>query len=102
VRKVVEVAVDSDFDFYTIFDDTVAATEYVAALNGAVSAIYRRDCDATIMTAYLRLQTDAADLFNEPDPLGPFRDHWASQSEPARDLFTLFTGRRNLPYGGVA
>ena len=102
VRKVVEVAVDSDYEFFTIFDDTAAATEYVAALNGAVSAIYRRDCDATIMTNYLRLQTDAADLFNEPDPLGPFRDHWAPLAEPSRDLFTLFTGRRNLPYGGVA
>jgi hypothetical protein len=102
VRKVVEVAVDSDYEFFTIFGDTTAASEYVAALNGAVSAIYRRDCDATIMTNYLRLQTDPADLFNEPDPLGPFRDYWAPLAEPSRDLFTLFTGRRNLPYGGVA
>ena len=102
VRKVVELAVDSDYEFYAIFGDAAAATEYVAALNGAVSAIYRRDCDATIVTKYLRLQNDPADLFNEPDPLGPFRDHWAPLAEPSRDLFTLYTGRRNLPYGGVA
>ena len=102
VRKVVELAVDSDHEFFTIFGEPVAATEYVAALNGAVSAIYRRDCDTSIVTVYLRLQTDPADLFNEPDPLVPFRDHWSPRSEPARDLFTLYTGRRNLPYGGVA
>ncbi|MEY3142782.1 MAG: hypothetical protein RLY21_1275 [Planctomycetota bacterium] len=102
VRKVVELAVDSDYDFYAIFGDATAASEYVAALNGAVSAIYRRDCDATIVTKYLRLQPDAADLFNDPDPLGPFRSYWEPIAEPSRDLFTLFTGRRNLPYGGVA
>ena len=102
VRKVVEIAVDSDHEFYAIFQDAKEATEYVAALQGAVSAIYRRDCNATIVTSFLRLQTDADDLFNEPDPLGPFRDYWAAREEPSRDLFTLFTGRRNLPYGGVA
>ena len=102
VRRVVELAVDSDYDFFAIFGDPVAATEYVAALNGAVSAIYRRDCGVSIVTVYLRLQTDPADLFNESDPLVPFRDYWSPLAEPARDLFTLYTGRRNLPYGGVA
>lgn len=102
VRKVVELAVDSDYEFFAIFGDPTAAAEYVAALNGAVSAIYRRDCDATILTRYLRLQTNPADLFNEPDPLGPFRDYWAPLATPARDVFTLYSGRRNLPYGGVA
>ncbi|MFM1804296.1 MAG: hypothetical protein RL136_1175 [Planctomycetota bacterium] len=103
VRKVVEIAVDSDFDYYRIFGDETAATEYIGTLVGAIAAIYRRDCDATFVTAYLRLQTDEADLFNESDPLVPFRQYWdANGADIDRDLFTLITGRRNLPYGGVA
>jgi len=103
VRKVVEIAFDSDYDYYAIFGNQVAATEYIGVLTGAISAIYRRDCDSTIKVAYLRLQTDAADLFNESDPLVPFRNYWNANGDAvSRDLFTLITGRRNLPYGGVA
>ncbi len=102
-RRVVELAVDCDYDAYRLFDNSTAATEYIAALYGAVSAIYRRDCDATIALSYVRLQTDAADLFNESDPLVPFRTYWNDNGAAVtRDLFTLLTGRRNLPYGGVA
>jgi len=103
LRKVVELAVDTDYDYYAIFGNGTAATEYIATLAGAISAIYRRDCDASIKVVYLRLQTDAADLFNEADPLVPFRNYWtAGGAGISRDLFTLITGRRNLPYGGVA
>jgi len=103
-RPVVELAVDSDFEFLRIFNgDGVAATEYIATLVGAVSAIFRRDCDTTISLAYVRLQPDADDLFNEPNPLGPFRTWWNENgADVDRDLCTLLTGRRNLPYGGVA
>ena len=103
VRKVVDLAVDGDYDFYRIFPSATAATEYIAALYGAGAAIYRRDCDATLRVSYVRLQNDPADLFNEPDPLGPFRDYWFTNGAGvSRDLFTLLTGRRDLSYGGVA
>ena len=103
VRKVVDMAFDTDFEYYRIFGNTSAATEYIGVLTGAISAIYRRDCDATISVAYIRLQTSEADLFNEPDPLGAFRTYWTDNGAAVeRDLFTLITGRRNLPYGGVA
>ena len=103
VVKVVDLAVDSDFDYYRIFPTATAATEYVATLYGAGAAIYRRDCDATLRVVYLRLQDNVADLFNESDPLSPFRSYWNTNGTAiTRDLFTLLTGRRNLPYGGVA
>ena len=102
-RRVVELAIDTDYDYYNIFHDSVSATEYLSTLVGAVSAIYRRDCDASIRVSYVRLQTDAADLFNDSDPLGPFRDYWNENGTGVqRDLFTFLSGRRNLPYGGVA
>lgn len=101
--KVVDLAIDGDYDFYRIFGSATAATEYIAALYGADAAIYRRDCDTTLRVAYVRLQDNAADLFNESDPLGPFRDYWNTNGVGIdRDLFTLLTGRRNLSYGGVA
>jgi hypothetical protein len=103
VLKVVDMAFDTDFEYYRIFGNTYAATEYLGVLTGAISAIYRRDCDATIAVAYVRLQTNEADLFNEPDPLGAFRTYWTDNGASVdRDLFTFITGRRNLPYGGVA
>jgi hypothetical protein len=103
VVKVVDMAIDSDYDYYRIFGNATAATEYLATLTGAIAAIYRRDCNATIRISYVRLQDNAADLFNESDPLVPFRQYWnANGGGIDRDLFTLITGRRNLPYGGVA
>lgn len=102
-RRTVDLAVHVDHDFRRIFDSDLAATEYVGALVGAVSAIDRRDCDATVRVAHLVIETDAADLFNDPDPLYQFRDYWnANGAAIERDLFTLLTGRRDLPYGGVA
>jgi hypothetical protein len=102
-RRLVDLAIDMDFDMRSIFPDNASAASYAGALVGAVSAIYRRDCDASIRISYLRVLDTADDLFNEPDPLVPFRDYWnANGAAIDRDLFTLLTGRRNLPYGGVA
>jgi len=56
-----------------------------------------------IQLSYMRLWTTPDDPFNAPDPLYEFRDLWnATQGKVVRDLAQLLTGRRNLPYGGVA
>jgi len=103
VTPVIEIAVDTDYEYWQIFDDATAATEYVATLYGAISAIYRRDTDATLSVVFLRLADNPDDLFNNADPLGQFRDYWlANMQDVHRDLAQLLTGRRNLPYGGVA
>ena len=102
-RRVVELAIDSDWEYFHIFENTTSATEYVGTLVGAISAIYRRDCDASMRVSYIRLQTDQADIFNDPDPLGQFRDYWSlNGADVHRDLFTFLSGRRNTSYGGVA
>ena len=101
--RVVELAVDADFEFVSIFDSSIAATDYITALYGANSFILDRDCNTRLQVNYIRLFETAADLYNQPDPLGPFRDEWnANQTAVSRDLAQLLTGRRNLPYGGVA
>jgi hypothetical protein len=99
----IDIAADCDFEFFATFGDAAATVEYVTALYGAISTIFRRDCDANVAVSFVRVFTSPEDLFNEPDPLGPFRDHWqADMGAVERDVAQLLTGRRNLPYGGVA
>jgi hypothetical protein len=101
--KLVDIAIDTDYEYFAIFGDARDAAEYAAALYGAVGAIYDRDVSTRVQLVYLRLFDDPDDLFNEQDPLGPFRDWWnENQGKVERDLAHLLTGRRNLPYGGVA
>lgn len=101
--RIVEMAADADYEFTSMFPDAQACIDYVIALYGANSYILGRDCSTNLKLNYLRLFETPDDLYNEADPLGPFRDEWtANQTEVARDLAQLLTGRRNLPYGGVA
>ncbi|MCA9283779.1 MAG: hypothetical protein KDA22_01090 [Phycisphaerales bacterium] len=102
IRRI-EVAVDSDYEFFTLFDDLDSAAAYVIALYGAVTDVYLDELQARVSVSYLRLWDQPDDLYNEPDPLGPFVQEWnASQGGVQRDVAQLLTGRRNLPYGGVA
>lgn len=98
-----EVAVETDYEFFQLFNDLDAASAYVVAAYAAVSEVYVRDTGARIDLSFVRLWDDPADLFNEPDPLGSFQSHWeANMGAVQRDVAQFFTGRRNLPYGGVA
>ncbi len=103
-HKVVRLALEMDYEYAQIFAlDPVAGGEYAVALFGAVSAIYERDCHTSIELGSLFFATTPKDIFNDADPLGQFRDWWnLNRTEVDRDLAMLLTGRRNLPYGGVA
>ncbi len=99
----VEVAVDTDYEYFNIFGNVTDAAEYVASVYGAVSAIYQRDVDSRVTVVYTRFFDVPADLYNDPDPLYQFRSDWnANQGAVARDVAHFMTGRRDLPYGGVA
>jgi len=101
--RLVELAIDADYEFTSMFTSPAAAIDYIIALYGANSFILERDCDTRLKLNYIRTFDSADDLYNQPDPLGPFRDEWnANQTSVTRDLAQLLTGRRNLPYGGVA
>jgi Metallo-peptidase family M12 len=99
----IEIAVDTDWEYFNIFGDLTDAAEYVAAVYGAVSAIYQRDVDTRVEVVFTRFFDVPEDLYNDSDPLYPFRDDWnANMTGVQRDLAHFVTGRRNLPYGGVA
>ncbi|MBM4112145.1 MAG: hypothetical protein FJ253_02045 [Phycisphaerae bacterium] len=99
----VRVAADCDFEFTSIFAGEEDCTAYVVSLYGAISSIYEREMGVRVQLSYLRLWLDANDPYQDPDPLYQFRDLWnATQQDVVRDVAQLLTGRRNLPYGGVA
>ncbi len=101
--RLLEVAIDSDYEFFELFGDLETANEYVIALYAQVSHIYMRDVNTGVTVSFVRLWDQPEDLFNEPDPFTPFRVHWnVFMGGVRRDVAQLLTGRRNLPYGGVA
>ena len=101
--RVIQIAIETDFELFSLFNDAKAAAEYVMQVYGAVSDIYLRDVNARFELTFVRIWDSEDDLFNEPDPLAPFRDYWnANMGAVERDVAQFFTGRRNLPYGGVA
>ena len=96
--RLVEMAVDADYEFVSIFATPTAAIDYILALYGANSFILERDCNTRLRMNYIRTFDTADDLYNEPDPLGPFRNEWnANQTWVTRDLAQLVSGRRDLP-----
>jgi DNA-binding beta-propeller fold protein YncE len=103
-RKLVQVAIDTDYEFFVqAGGSTSAAAFYVTALYGAICDIYLRDLNIRLELTFVRLWDTPADLYNDPDPLIAFADQWENNMGAIeRDAVQLLTGRRDLPYGGVA
>lgn len=101
--KRIRLAVETDYEFYQLFNDLDDAGDYVVAMIAAVSHIYIRDVNAYYQLTFVRLWDNPADLFNDADPLVPFRDYWNdNMGSVTRDVAHFASGRRDLPYGGVA
>ena len=101
--RVIELAIETDYEFFTLFGDLDAAADYLTILYAAVSDIYLRDVDARFELTFVRLWDDPNDLFNEESPLGPFRSYWnANMTQVQRDVAQFLSGRRDFPYGGAA
>ncbi len=99
----IELAIDTDYEFFTLFGDEAAASAYVVQLYAAVSDIYLRDVNTYVELTFVRIWDTEADLFNADDPLEEFVTHWNdTMGGVDRDVAQFLTGRRNLPYGGVA
>ncbi len=103
-RVHLELAIETDYEFASLFgNDLDAAAAYVVAMQGAVAAIFARDVACDIEVTFVRLWDTPDDLFNEENPLQPFRNHWNdTMTDVPRDLAQFLSGRVNLPYGGVA
>ncbi len=100
-----ELAVETDHEFYRLFDSSMAASTYVTMLYGEVSDIFLRDVDTWIELTYVRLWNGPDDLFNDvdPTPLPDFQNYWnTNMGFVQRDLAQLVSGRRDYPFGGQA
>ncbi len=101
--RLLRLAIETDYELYSLFDDTEAELAYLLEMYAAVSEIFVRDVNTRIELTFIRLWTQPNDRFNQPDPLGIFRQHWQNNmSQVPRDLAQFCSGRRDLPYGGVA
>ncbi len=101
--KHMELAVETDYEYYTLFNDATAASDYIVQMYGEVSAIYMRDVDMRIEVVYVRIWDNANDLFNGPEPLFQFYPYWiANMGAVPRDAAQFFSGRRDFPFGGQA
>ncbi|MBC7834104.1 MAG: hypothetical protein H7Y88_03265 [Phycisphaerales bacterium] len=98
-----QLAVDTDFEFFQLFGNAEDAVAYIVALYAHVSDIYLRDVQTHVTLTFIRIWETPDDLFNQPDPLGSFRSHWNNNQQAiVRDAAQLISGRRDLPWGGVA
>ncbi|MDZ4724354.1 MAG: M12 family metallo-peptidase [candidate division Zixibacteria bacterium] len=100
--RLARVAIDADSAFVAIFPDQTAAAAYIVQLLGAVSAIYTRDINLRLALDFVRLWPNGGEPFSAAD-IGGFRDYWvANEDTSGLHLTHLFSGRRGLPYGGIA
>ncbi len=98
-----ELAIETDYELFTLFDDATAAMDYVVQMYGEVSAIYMRDVDTRIEIVFARVWDNANDLFNGPEPLFQFYPWWSvNMNAVNRDSAQFLSGRRDFPFGGQA
>jgi WD40 repeat protein len=99
----IQMALETDYELFSIFGNPNATNAYLVSMWGAVSDVYLRDVNTRIVLTFVRLWNTPDDLFNEEDPLPEFVDYWqANMGAVPRDAAQFCSGRRNVPYGGVA
>ena len=100
--RVAVVAVDADQSFANLFASPFEPQGYVVQVFGAVSDIYIRDLDVKLQLGLVRIWMLGGEPFSADDLYG-FANYWQFEDDPTPyDLIHLFSGRRDLPYGGVA
>jgi len=98
-----ELAVETDHEFFVLFDGATAAAAYLVQLYAEVSDLFARDVDTHIELVFARIWETPADPFDGADPLPQFRTYWnANMGSVQRDVAQLLSGRRNYPFGGQA
>ncbi|NNF43491.1 MAG: hypothetical protein HKN62_10685 [Phycisphaerales bacterium] len=102
-RRRIAMAIETDYEYFELFGDAEAATDYIVQLFAVISDIFWRDTGATVALSFIRIWETPDDLFNEENPLGAFAEHWSTEMRDVpRDTAQLVSGRRNMPFGGVA
>jgi hypothetical protein len=97
---VCEITVETDYQFYQLFNDLDAAEAYAMALFGAVSDRYREQVGTILHMVYLGLHSDSNDGWSSQDSggssgdlLNEFQAAWANGNAPvSADLYHFISG----------
>ncbi len=102
-RKHFELAVETDYEYFALFNDETTALNYLLQMYGEVSSIYIRDINVHMEVVFARLWNTPNDLFNAPDAIFQIYPYWQqNMGHIPRDAVQLLSGRRDYPYGGIA
>lgn len=96
----IELAVETDHEFYLLFGDEQATAAYLVELYGAVSAIFTTDINTRVDLVFARVWPQPNEPFQAS--LNAFSGWWQSNMQSVhRDVAQMYSGRADLP-GGVA
>ncbi len=98
----IELAIETDYEFFEIFNDADATATYIVQLYAAISSIFVREVNAYLHITFIRVW-DQPGTFPFFGRLAAFREYWNNNmGHVQRDVAQYFSGRRNVPVGGVA
>lgn len=95
----VRLALETDWQFYQLFNNELATATYTLAVLGAANSRYREQVDAVMTLEYLGIYTHPGDPWTQPDVggdcfayLAEFQAAWGGGGAPvAADLYHIFT-----------
>ena len=99
------VAIETDFEYYDLFDSVTAATNYAGDLIGFAAMVYWDETDTTLAISLVSLWTTAADPWTQASSslcsLYQFGQYWnANHAGDSRTIAHFLSGRSTG--GGVA
>lgn len=104
--RVVEIALETDYDLFETFGDLSATADHVVEIMARSNVAFHRDINVRFDVVFMRFFDNPGlepAFMNNPDPLTGYVDFWNEfMFGVARDTGAFFSGRRDLPYGGVA
>ncbi|SJM93719.1 conserved exported hypothetical protein [Crenothrix polyspora] len=102
----VPVAIETDAEFYSLFNSTDAATAYIGNLFAYASTIYKQEASAELLVGSISLWTNgtSSDPWNHTDTLQglkDFQDYWKTNKSNEPRAIAHFLSGRDLG-GGIA
>jgi hypothetical protein len=102
VNYTARVAVETDFEFFQLFGNETAATDYVGDLFAYASTLYEAEVNTSLVVSYLKLWTTSADPWtktacdsgNTPGILSEFRTYWTQHNGAvSRTIAHMLSGK---------
>lgn len=98
------VAIETDYEFYALFNDVDAALAYIADVMAYSSTIYDREIDTDLLVPYVSLWTTPSDPWSQSNPtcaLYEMGEYWNGNRTGVSRTIAHFLSAKNNG-GGVA